>query len=618
MIGGGLELGPANDARLLRLRHQLALGCGFQLVIVEAEPGPIRREVIRRILSWARRPEIGPLVERVLEPGQALEAQLAVDGGAVVSGLERTDPGPDGPRDWVAELNWVREQLPALVHGPMVLVVSQAVHRALFERAPDLYRWRRHAERIAIEDGAIARPLRSPGDRGLIAARDHFQAVIAADTDPADHVRHAITLADVLLELDDEPEASRVLDGCPPLGDDEAEHRRLRADVQELRAACALARSDFAHANALLGGLEHNDDPMITARAALTCGYLHMVSGEWDQARGALERAATAAEATGSTSMVLNALEAIVQTELARGEIDAAWVAIDAFVRGLHELREPSAFRRLYRLANAALPVYPEEGIRLVDAALAIADDTSDLGETLWLGMQRAMVAERLGNNAEVRAALAQMLARVRTQDSVVAWALVDAISAMFQAHKQLASPDAPVEEAIADALVTARNQLRRTHPQIAAMVARRLGAVRRRAGQLAPARAAYRQAETDARAANDLGQAAEAALKALEIDIEIEGELPSDAALDELRAIAGPAQAAGQVSREAAARLTLGRGLLARGARDAAVAELTRAQECFAACADDDGEAAATRWLDAARQGAATRPEDQDETEHR
>ena len=171
MIAGGLELGPANDARLLRLRHQLALGRGFQLVIVEAEPGPIRREVVRRILSWARRPEIGPLVERVLEPGQALEAQLAVDGGAVVSGLERTDPGPDGPRDWVAELNWAREQLPALVHGPMVLVVSQAMHRALFERAPDLYRWRRHAERIAIQDGAIARPLRSPDDPMLIGAR---------------------------------------------------------------------------------------------------------------------------------------------------------------------------------------------------------------------------------------------------------------------------------------------------------------------------------------------------------------------------------------------------------------------------------------------------------------
>jgi hypothetical protein len=49
-----------------------------------------------------------------------------------------------------------------------------------------------------------------------------------------------------------------------------------------------------------------------------------------------------------------------------------------------------------------------------------------------------------------------------------------------------------------------------------------------------------------------------------------------------------------------------LGRGLLARGARDAAMVELARAQACFAACADDDGEAAATRWLEAARRGDA------------
>jgi hypothetical protein len=166
------------------------------------------------------------------------------------------------------------------------------------------------------------------------------------------------------------------------------------------------------------------------------------------------------------------------------------------------------------------------------------------------------------------------------------------------------------------DALVNAQRQLKDTEPSFAAMVELRLGALRQRVGQLALARAAYRQAEIDARTANDLDLAVEAALRALEV--EIEAEPSSDAALDELRAIAGAARTAGQVSREATARLTLGRGLLARGARDAAVVELARAQDCFAACADDDGEAAAVRWLDAARQDAATSSEDHNQTPHR
>lgn len=616
MIAGGLELGAANDARLLRLRHQLALGRGFQLVIVEAEPGPIRREVVRRILSWARRPEIGPLVERVLEPGQALEAQLAVDGGAVVSGLERTDPGPDGPRDWVAELNWAREQLPALVHGPMVLVVSQAVHRALFERAPDLYRWRRHAERIAIEDGALARPLRSPGDQSLVTLRTYYQSTIAADTDPVAHVRHAIALAGVLLELDDEPEASRALDGCPLLGDEEAEGRHLRAHVQVLRAACALVRHDLARAGALLDGVEPNDDATVTARGALVRGYLHMVSGEWDQARGVIERALSAATAARWPKATLDALEAIAQTELARGEIGAAHIAIDRFIRTLRELQDPSALRRLDRLARAALLVYPEEGIPLLDAALTIADDIGDRLSAILLCFVRAGVAHRLGNNAGVRKALAQTSARVRAEDPVQMRALVDASAAILLAEELLASSDTSFEQTIADALVNAQGQLRDTEPSFAAMVGLRLGALQQRVGQLVLARAAYRQAETDARAANEPDLAAEAALKALEL--EIEAEQPSDAVLDELRAIAGGARTAGHVRREGMARLTLGRGLLARGARDAAVVELSRAQECFAACADDGGEAAATRWLDAARQGAATSPEDQDGTPQR
>src|SRR5712672_1650059 len=109
----------------------------------------------------------------------------------------------------------------------------------------------------------------------LIVERDHYQALIAADTDPGDHLRHAIALAYVLLELGDEPGASRALDTCPLLSDEDVGHRHLRARVQVMRAACALARHDLARAGALLDRLDQNDDARVAARAALVRGYFH-------------------------------------------------------------------------------------------------------------------------------------------------------------------------------------------------------------------------------------------------------------------------------------------------------------------------------------------------------
>jgi tetratricopeptide (TPR) repeat protein len=372
-----------------------------------------------------------------------------------------------------------------------------------------------------------------------------------------------------------------------------------------LRAACALARNDLAQAGALLDGFEQDSDPGIAARAALVRVYLHMASGEWDQARSAAERALAPAMEAGSAKVMLDALEAIAQTELAGGEIGKARVAIEAFIRALRAFKDPTALRRLVRLADAADAIYPEEVIPLLDAALAIADGDGDRKAAVGLRMMRALVAHRLGNKAEVRTALAQMLARVHAEDPVRLRAGVDAVSAILLAEDLLVSPDPSNEETIVNALEGASEQLRAIAPQIAAMAGMRLGAMRQRTGQLSLARTAYRQAETDARAANDLDQAVEAALKDLEV--EIEAEKPSEAVLDKLRSIAGAARTAGQVSREAAARLILARGLLGRGAREAALAELTRAQECFAACADDDGEAAATRCLAAAKHDSVT-----------
>src|SRR5712671_5468408 len=135
MISSVVDLGRDNDARLLRLRTALALGTGFQLVIVEVEPGPIRGEVVRRIQTWSRHEAIGALALVSLDPDATLTAQLGLKSGAIVTGLEPPSPTVAPARDWIAELNWSRDALPRLVPGPLVLIVSQVMHQGLFERA---------------------------------------------------------------------------------------------------------------------------------------------------------------------------------------------------------------------------------------------------------------------------------------------------------------------------------------------------------------------------------------------------------------------------------------------------------------------------------------------------
>jgi tetratricopeptide (TPR) repeat protein len=151
-----VDLGTENDERMARLREALALGAGFQLVIIQVEPGEQREEVLRRLAGWSERNGV-PRLELVrLLPGESPIMRLVGEhAGVILVGLE---PEPDGkherPRQVIAELNWSRDRLPELVHGPLVLVVSQQVQTALFEQAPDFYSWRAHSTSIA----SVARP----------------------------------------------------------------------------------------------------------------------------------------------------------------------------------------------------------------------------------------------------------------------------------------------------------------------------------------------------------------------------------------------------------------------------------------------------------------------------
>ncbi|HET7503635.1 MAG TPA: hypothetical protein VFK02_21590 [Kofleriaceae bacterium] len=212
ILAGVVALGHDSDARLVRLRATLALGAGFQLVIVEVEPGPIRAEVIRRVQSWAGHASIGALTVVTLDPARALLPQLEATAGALVVGLEPTDPGAVPARDWVAELNWSRDGLPGIVRGPLVLVVSQRTHRELFERAPDLYSWRRYTAHVTVEAPELARPLVSRRDPYWIEQLEVVTAIVGR-AEPRAWSLYRFLMIDLLLSLGEHDRALAALDG---------------------------------------------------------------------------------------------------------------------------------------------------------------------------------------------------------------------------------------------------------------------------------------------------------------------------------------------------------------------------------------------------------------------
>ena len=161
--GAALDLGPENEEQLARLRRALSLEAGFQLVLLEvAQPG-LAKEILRRLHRWSGRDGIPALAVVRTRPGRDPVAPLrCIAGGAVLVGIDQPfdldgielvtvdDSGPDARSDAPARdpveytmttLNWYRDELPSLVAGPLVLVLSPDGLRQLFVHAPDLLAW---------------------------------------------------------------------------------------------------------------------------------------------------------------------------------------------------------------------------------------------------------------------------------------------------------------------------------------------------------------------------------------------------------------------------------------------------------------------------------------------
>jgi tetratricopeptide (TPR) repeat protein len=546
MIPGIRELGRDNDERLRRLRTALTLDSGFQLVLVEAEPGPIRREVIRRIETWSTHGSIGPLATMTLAPEMTLQVQLARKRGAIVTGLEPPSPTGTSPRDWVAELNWLRDLLPELVPGPFVLVVSQAMHRALFERAPDLYSWRIHTTRVTLTARELARPLSSPRDRFWLGERERISHLLSLPQAPSSLLVTRLNLADTLLQLGDWEGASRVLGTVPSL----------------------------------------------RGREPLLRGKLHAAGGAWDAARMELEQALASARGSSPRELA-SALEGLAQVELARGDIIRARSEISQVIEiaGAHSDRWGVGM--MLRIAAAAGDIYPDEIAPLLDAALAGAERLSWREDVISIRLERAKRAWLLDRSELMREEIARAKELIAPEDQGEMHGLVHLYEAAAARIEGSGS-----EEDLTERLTRAGELLRATAPRQAALAGGLLGDLHASRRRDEPAIAAYRTAAEDARAAADHDLAADAELAAL--GAAVEGELDDELALEQLRTLARRFQAAGHALREGIACAHLGRCLLRRRRTIDAAAELKSARACFEATTDAAREREVARLLEA------------------
>lgn len=202
--GAALDLGPENEEQLARLRRALSLEAGFQLVLLEvAQPG-LAKEILRRLHRWSGRDGIPALAVVRTRPGRDPVAPLrCIAGGAVLVGIDQPfdldgidrelvtvdDSGPDARSDAPARdpveytmttLNWYRDELPSLVAGPLVLVLSPDGLRQLFVHAPDLLAWRAHTTRITAPRPTELEVLPQPNRRASREEKAWLEQMIAS------------------------------------------------------------------------------------------------------------------------------------------------------------------------------------------------------------------------------------------------------------------------------------------------------------------------------------------------------------------------------------------------------------------------------------------------------
>jgi tetratricopeptide (TPR) repeat protein len=360
-----VDLGTENDERMARLREALALGDGFQLVIIQVEPGEQRAEVLRRLAGWSERNAVPRLDLVRLAPRQSPVMRLAgAHAGVILVGLEAEREDKDErTREVIAELNWSRDRLPELVHGPLVLVVSQRVQTALFEQAPDFYSWRAHSTSIAPPQYRVRRAFPwYDGDPADPAALEEMIIAAKLLRPPANleiaRLQERLAFAHAVRgELrESESVLDAAYDGYVRTGttDDRVELLLLRysIDVAYRRFDQASAWLECARQEVASGA----PSPLVAARLLSAGARLSIHRGALSSAETELERAAVAVRALGDDRelarlMFTQALLASRRGEMEAGDrlLERTW---DLYARARDPLGEAST---LMALANAAV-----------------------------------------------------------------------------------------------------------------------------------------------------------------------------------------------------------------------------------------------------------------------
>ena len=284
-----LDIGAANDEQCVRLRRALRQVPGFQLVLVEVEPGPVRQEVLRRLRGWRDRGDIAPIdiVHRSdgTTPLDLIERHRA---GLVLLDLEATGQ-PDTLTSDLQSLNWERDRLPALLNGPLVLILDREGSKRLFEVAPDLASWRKHSAHFQESARLDLWTLHGAAPWHAVIAQEHeampiriWQRLLGLPSDIAHVIATSVARAiRVRAWLDEHDEAEFVYELAAtyyPVGEERAAIEIAGAHAALDRHARELADKRLAFARALLVPIERELSPthlellLLDGRHALSAG----------------------------------------------------------------------------------------------------------------------------------------------------------------------------------------------------------------------------------------------------------------------------------------------------------------------------------------------------------
>lgn len=600
-----VELGADNDERLARLRRVFALGDGFQLVVAEVAAAVLLPEIIARMESWSGRDGCPPLhVVQLAGDESAIERlRNCGPGGVILYGLSSASEDVDP----IVELNWSRDLLPSLVHGPLVLAVSTDELRALFERAPDLYSWRRHSVQFDIERGGE--------DHQPFFPWPFYQRIldwldfVDSGVRPPQSVDRGRWLALIGLRLQ--------LDGDHDPAEDclEEAKRRLElsgGDVDRvgrtlLRAADAVTRGAFAEASQEL------DEAMKLVNQEQDLGPLHNFGFAFGLAFARTELAYAAGEVAQAEAFFLD----IAGGPYTKTQTASALLSLGMIAAQRHD--DVVARERLER-------------------ARKLFAEADELQGQVWVLEQLAKIASRHGRHHEARdlckaaVGLAEqfrdsdMLIDILIELGLASMAIHDlagAHSALTEVVSHL-TPD--VEPKLRGQLALARGRLALAEqdPTAAAMFLREAVAAfsdhLRQAARAAlllgecelqlraweAAREAYRTAEQLAEQGRDRQSMGLARLGQARAYVE-EGQLSEASAVLLAQAADGFADLRQHV-REAVARTELGRVLMALGKPTDAITQLERAKALYQAAALPVREDEAANLLAQARASMAPR----------